>query len=170
MEFLTKLDEKFTKRFAKQFAELNANINIIPIMDGDIYEAPIVDLTDGGATVITGPTHNVTLAPSSKIVVDYRRVLALNVIYRISLDVNEAAEASKSDTYFNYIFDPIVNKAIAGYVKAFGGADEIRFGQYFCKYKRADETVFFMTDEGNVEFRLTGSWASTQAPTEAANG
>lgn len=175
MNILQKLDDKFNKVFAKTFADLNLNVNKINkqgTQSNYYFEAPVVSLGDGGCTVVNNTdTSIIKLAPAAKVMCDFKKVLPYVAIYRISFSEDDAAKAADSDPYFNYVFVPVINEAIRRYIATFGSPEEIRFGTYFCTATRPGPSseIFIQADNGDVEFRLFGEWASNKPLEEATN-
>lgn len=157
---LTKLEEKFRKRYAKMFADLNKSVNPLE-RKHNTYEAPIVLLGEGGATVNNDRDFAAfELAPAAQVSIATKKVHPMEVVYRIAVPAEDAAEASNRDSYFNYIFDKVVGEAIKRYLANFGSAEEIRFGEVFCTFEHPAGTIFREARNGDVEFRLYGNWAS----------
>lgn len=176
-DIINKLNSKFISRYAKTFAMLNLNINKVPIEHNKYYEVPVVTLGEGGATIVTGSPDVIQLAPAARVTVEYKKVLPMQVIYRISIPEDEGVKASEDQSYFNYIFDPVVNSAIAGYKKAFGDENEIRFGDVYCSPNRPgpeENSIFKLhdsisSDHSGFELRLHGNWASDKLFTGSMN-
>lgn len=167
-ELLSTLDRLFIERYSKQFAELNKNIYTTVLEEGT-FEVPVPTLGPGGGTLITGAEGAHKLEPPAVVRVQHKRMEAANAIYRIAVPRYECEVAAVKPEYFNYLFDSIVNRAIANYNATFGGIDKIRFGKTYCTYLRPgnSETIFADLDGGDyLEFRLFGQWASDKEVTK----
>ena len=160
MTTLEKLDKLFKERYSEKLENLNKNIYIIPIVEGT-FEVPVPTLGGGGGTLLTGNVA-AKLNPPAVARVENKRVESVTAVYRIAVTRYEADIAADKPEYFNYLFDAIVNKAIANYNATFGGENKVRFGTNYCQiHQDSKGSIFTDLDGGDhLEFRLTGTWAS----------
>lgn len=162
MSLIENLNKKIVETYAKEFAELNKNVYKAAKLDDGNYEAPTVSIGNGGGAVLATATDK--LPDPAPVAVAVTPVAPVDVVYRLAIPRSEAEIAEKNPAYFNHLFDKVLRQVILNYAATFGGSDKLRFGSHYfeaaVKEMTADDTAPTIDISGNIELRITGSWAS----------
>lgn len=161
MSLTENLNKKLTENYAKLIADLNKNVYKAAKLDDGNYEAPNVSISDGGGAVLEKDAKQ---PDPAAVKVALTKTAPIDVVYRLAIPVSECEIADKNPAYFIYLFNNILNKAIANYVATFGKVEALRFGSHFIDVSinelTSENTSGNIDISGNLELRLTGSWAS----------
>jgi len=163
-EVLEKLDKMFISRYGKQFAELNKNVYPTAKNDKGNYEVPVVVVGKGGGTLIVENAEAFSLNPPAVVTLEHRNMKPQQIVYRLSIPYSECEIAARTTEYFNYLFDEIVQKALANYKVTVGDENKVRFGQMYITAERpgTGKCIFRQIEDTSLELRLYGNWASNQ--------
>lgn len=165
---IEKLNKQFIGRYKNLFSTLNKNVVLTVSEDDGTISVPVVVVGDGGATV-SEVNGNFDLNPSAAASVKVKKMKAQTVVYRLTVPLNEAIIAADKPEYFNYLFDNILHQALGRYNNTFGGVEVSRFGESYCIPHAFSENVFLKENDGGVELRLVGKWASDKEHVEERN-
>jgi hypothetical protein len=165
-DVISSLNKQFISRYGKQFAELNKNVYPTALNDRGAYQVPVPIVGQLGGTLMIG-CGAFDLNPPAPVSVQFKNMKPQQFVYRVAVPYTEAEIAADKKEYFNYLFDAIMSKAIGNYQATVGKADVVRFGTTFCSCELPESTpnnkvVFRQLDNMDLEFRLYGSWASTE--------
>lgn len=163
-EVLEKLDKMFITRYGKMIADLNKNVYPTAKNDKGNYEVPVVIVGKGGGTlsVIAGEEEAIKLNPPAVVTLEHRNMKPQMLNYRLAIPYSEGEIAARTPEYFNYLFDEIVQKALANYKVTVGDENKVRFGEVFISAERkgSDRKIFRQLEDTSLELRFYGNWAS----------
>lgn len=157
---LTELNEKFNKRYSSIVADLNKFVNETPLieLEGDYgYQVPSVLIEGDGSTLVSG-SQPVQLNAPAKVSVVMNKVSAVMPILRVAIPLSEIEAAMSNNSYFNYLFDSIVDNLLKQYTQKFGAYDKLRFGEYYAKFQPLTTTTINELDY--IELRIGGKYAA----------
>ena len=164
---IQELNEKFNKRYTNLVNKINSFVNetaLIELGDGKIgFNVPTVSVSDGGSYLVDNSKENHKLPPPAKSTVSIQKVDAIVPVYRVLIPYAEVEIAMRTDSYFNYLFDAVVDKALAQYAKSFGAYDELRFGEYYAKFMPLDMYVpetLGSSEPDSIVLRIEGKYAA----------
>jgi hypothetical protein len=177
MTTIEKLNKMFIERYYKLLSDMNVSLYKAAKDDNGNFEVPVISLSSGGFTEITAPSPEAyQLNGPARVRVVNKKVKGLSGVYRIAISYSEAEIAANKPDYFNYLFDGIMEAAIAEYQKKFGVYNKVRFGEVYITAERPGRpkqplallTIESTDGSGNllpvddqVELRLYCSFAST---------
>jgi hypothetical protein len=153
---------------------MNKNVYLSEQVEGLFFKVPSVTVGGGGGTIAINK-EVFQLNPAAKVAVNSKTKQCINAVYRIEIPYNECAIAAENESYFNYLFDAVMNQAIPNYNATFGGSDKLRWGNYYCQAFSDTQQALNDTSDEYVELRLAGFWASDKdadtitLPTEMAD-
>ncbi len=154
MDLLESVSKKFIENYSKGLSELNKNVYSAAKLDNGKYEAPVITVSAGGGTVLSG-LDAINLASPAEVKVELLEVDPLEIIYRLGIPRSELEIADKNPAYFKYLFDKILEKGLANYRATVGGPEKLRFGSHYVK-----ASLLNYNDGADfIELRLSGSWA-----------
>lgn len=129
---INKLNKMFVERYYKKLADMNSALYKAAKDDNGNFEVPVVSLSEGGFTEITSPQPEAyQLAGPARVRVVNKKMKGLTGVYRIAVPFSEAEIAANKPEYFNYLFDGVMDTALAKFQEKFGSANKVRFGEVF---------------------------------------
>lgn len=164
-EVLEKLDKMFISRYGKKIADLNKNVYPTPKNDKGNYEVPVVLVGKGGGTIcVISNNDTIKLNPPAVVSLEHRNMKPQMIIYRLSIPYSECEIAARTEEYFNYLFDEIVQKAIANYKVTVGDENKVRFGEIYITAERQgkERKIFQQLEDTSLELKFYGNWASSE--------
>lgn len=158
-ENLQSLNTQFNVRYKDLFLELNKFVHLTEQIESLFFKVPSISLGTGGGTLAFSKDA-FQLNPPAKVTVNSKTKECAQAVYRIQIPYNECSIAADNSAYFNYLFDSIMNQAVANYNKTFGGSDKLRWGKHYCVASTEGKPPFYDFDDEYLEIRLYGLWAS----------
>jgi hypothetical protein len=160
-EVRAKLNTFLNARYGKQIADLNKNVYKAPLQDDGSYEAPTVRISASGGTQLDMTNKEANkLNPPAEVRIELKRLKGIKAVYRLAIPYCELEIAAKNESYFNYLMDNVMSKAVSNYISTWGTADKVRFGSEFISL---GEGLFDNKENDDfLELRITGSWASDE--------
>lgn len=158
MELVEKLNKKFVESYSKLVADLNKNIYPAAKQDSGNYEAPIITIGPDGGALMT-EEGKIDIPTPAKVSVELKEVKPFAIIYSLAIPRSEAEIADTNPAYFKYLFDKILEKALANYQATVGGPEHLRFGSHYVKM----ELLNIKDGADQIELRLNGAWASEKS-------
>ena len=157
-EVTEKINKLFNTRYSKQLVELNKNVYPCAITDAGSYEAPMIAVGPNGAIQLDLTKKDVVELPTPALVkVELTLLKGIKTVYRVVLPYNEMEIAARNESYFNYLMDAVLSKALGNYAATWGGPDVVRFGQAYVEIPDG-----FKDYGDDYLMTLQGSWATNE--------
>lgn len=160
-EVKAKVNALLNARYGKQIADLNKNVYKAALNDDGSYEAPTVRIGASGGTQLDMTNLETTkLNPPAEVRIELKRLKGIKAVYRLAIPYSELEIAATNESYFNYLMDSVMSKAVSNYLSTWGTADKVRFGSEFISL--GDGMFDSKENDDFLELRISGSWATDE--------